>query len=405
VVQISNVVTIFRKELTDTLRDRRTLVFVLLVPIVAIPLLMMGMSKLMISQITKVQEETSRIVITGREWLPSELDGMFTAATDLTLVDASTFADTGLIEALQLGRYEALVAVPDSFAVHLQMGSPARVEIKCDRAELRSEQAEDRLVDLLDDYRALLVEHRLAEREVDAAILEPFEVNRENVAPMQKMVGEKLGMMLPYLIIIMCFMGAMYPAIDLTAGEKERGTLETLLVSPAARIEFVIGKYLVVVCTGLVAALLSLGSLVFSMKYMVDQLVAQVGSMLAMEFEASTIVLIVLVVLPLVGIFAGVLLSVSIFARSFKEAQSYVTALNMAVILPAFVSILPGVELDYTLAMIPVVNASLIMKEAISGTIMWNYVIVALLSNSILAALSLVFCKKWFERESVIFRM
>ena len=404
-MQISNVVTIFRKELTDTLRDRRTLVFMLLVPIVAIPLLMMGMSKLMISQITKVQEETSKIVITGREWLPSELDSMFTAATDLTFVEASTFADTGLVEVLQLGRYEALVAVPDSFATHLQMERSAGIEIKCDRAELRSEQAEDRLVDLLDDYRALLIEHRLTERDVSVAILEPFEVNRENVAPMQKMVGEKLGMMLPYLIIIMCFMGAMYPAIDLTAGEKERGTLETLLVSPAARIEFVMGKYMVVVFTGLVAALLSLGSLVFSMKYMVDQLVAQVGSMLAMEFEASTIVLIVLVVLPLVGIFAGVLLSVSIFARSFKEAQSYVTALNMAVILPAFVSILPGVELDYTLAMIPVVNASLIMKEAISGSIMWEYVIVALLSNSILAALSLVFCKKWFERESVIFRM
>ena len=404
-MQISNVVTIFRKELIDTLRDRRTLIFMLLVPIVAIPLLMMSISKLMISQITKVQEETSKIVIAGREWLPSELDSMFTAASDLTFVDASTFADTGLVEVLQLGRYEALVAVPDSFAVHLQMERSARIEIKCDRAEMRSEQAEDRLIDLLDDYRALLIEHRLAEREVDAAILEPFEVNCENVAPMQKMVGEKLGMMLPYLIIIMCFMGAMYPAIDLTAGEKERGTLETLLVSPVARIEFVIGKYLVVVCTGLVAVLLSLGSLVFSMKYMVDQLVAQVGSMLAMEFDASTIVLIVLVVLPLAGIFAGVLLSVSIFARSFKEAQSYVTALNMAVILPSFVSILPGVEFNYMMAMIPVVNASLIMKEAISGTIMWNYVIVALLSNLVLAALSLLFCKKWFERESVIFRM
>ena len=404
-MQVSNIVTIFRKELTDTLRDRRTLVFMLLVPIVAIPLLMMGMSKLMISQITKVQEETSKIVITGREWLPSELDSMFTAATDLTFVDSSTFADTGLVEALQLGRFEALVAVPDSFATHLQMERSAQIEIKCDRAELRSEQAEDRLVDMLDDYRVLLVEHRLAEREVDAAILEPFEVSRENVAPMQKMLGESLGMMLPYLIIIMCFMGAMYPAIDLTAGEKERGTLETLLVSPAARIEFVIGKYMVVVFTGLVAALLSLGSLVFSMKYMVDQLVAQVGTMLSMEFEPSTVVLVILIVLPLVGIFAGVLLSVSIFARSFKEAQSYVTALNMAVILPAFVSILLGVELDYTLAMIPVVNASLIMKEAISGSIMWEYVIVALLSNSILAALSLVFCKKWFERESVIFRM
>ena len=330
---------------------------------------------------------------------------MFTAATDLTFVDSSIFADTGMVEALQLGRYEALVVVPDSFAAHLEDGRPGHIDIKYDQAELRSEQAEDRLVDLLDDYLALLVEHRLAVHDIDAAILEPFEVNRENVAPMQKMLGESLGMMLPYLIIIMCFMGAMYPAIDLTAGEKERGTLETLLVSPAARIDFVIGKYLVVVCTGLVAALLSMGSLVFSMKYMVDQLVAQIGTMMAMEFELGTIVLIVLIVLPLVGIFAGILLSVSIFARSFKEAQSYVTALNMLIILPAIISVLPGVELDFTLAMIPVVNASLIMKEAISGSIMWEYVIVALVSNSILALLSLLFCKKWFERESVIFRV
>lgn len=404
-MKISNVVTIFKKEFIDTIRDRRTLVFMLLVPIVAIPLLMMGMSKLMISQISKVREEASRIVITGRDQMPAELDSMFSAADDLIFVDASTFADTGLVEALQLGRFDALVVAPDSFAVHLQMESPAQIEIKFDKAELKSEQAEDRLVDLLDDYRAMLVEHRLAEHDIDAAILEPFEVNRENVAPMQKMVGESLGMMLPYLIIIMCFMGAMYPAIDLTAGEKERGTLETLLVSPAARIEFVIGKYLVVVCTGLVAALLSLGSLVFSMRYMVNQLMAQIGTMLTMEFELSTILLVVLIILPLVGIFAGVLLSVSIFARSFKEAQSYVTALNMAVIMPAFVSILPGIELDYTLAMIPVVNASLIMKEAISGSIMWEYVIVALVSNTVLAVLSLLFCKMWFERESVIFRM
>jgi len=404
-VKISNVVTIFRKEITDTLRDRRTLVFMLLIPLAAIPLLMMGMSKLMISQISKMEETASRIVITGRGWLPGELDSMLEAASNFTIVDSSEFADTGLVEALRMGRYEALVAVPDSFAAYLDDGRQGRIEIKCDRAELAGEQAEDRLVDLFDEYQELLVKQRLALHDIDAAILEPFEVNRENVAPMQKMVGEKLGMMLPYLIIIMCFMGAMYPAIDLAAGEKERGTLETLLVSPATRGEFVVGKYLVVLTTGLVAALLSLGSLVFSVKYMVHSLVAQVGEMLAMELEPTTVLLVALIILPLVGIFAGVLMSVSIFARSFKEAQSYVTALNMAVILPAFVSILPGVELTYTLSMIPVVNASLILKEAISGTIMWNYVIVALLSNSILAGLALWFSKKWFERESVIFRM
>jgi sodium transport system permease protein len=404
-MQITNVVTIFKKELTDTLRDRRTLIFMLLVPLVAIPLLMMGMSKLMISQISKVEQETSRIMILGRDQLPADLDDALKSSANLLFMDPSEYGDTSLTEVLKTGGFDALVVVPDSFGIALAQEVQTRIEIKYDQAEIRSEKAESRLTHLLQEYQDKLILSRLAEREISGEILKPFEVELEDVAPMQKLVGERLGAMLPYLIIIMCFMGAMYPAIDLAAGEKERGTLETLLVSPATRGEFVIGKYLVIVCAGAIAALLSLASLMFSMTYMVDQLMAQLGTMLSMELELKTVLLVVLVILPLIGIFAGILLSLSIFARSFKEAQSYITVLNMLIILPAFVSILPGFELDYTLALIPVVNVSMILKEAISGSIMWNYVIVALVSNSVLAAISLVFCKKWFERESVIFRM
>jgi sodium transport system permease protein len=211
--------------------------------------------------------------------------------------------------------------------------------------------------------------------------------------------------MLPYLIIIMCFMGAMYPAIDLAAGEKERGTLETLLVSPATRGEFVLGKYFVILTTGIVAAFLALGSLYFSMNYMVEEMFSQLGAMLSLELGFSMIILILLIVLPMAGIFAAILLSVSIFARSFKEAQSYITVLNMFIILPAFVSFLPGMEMDFTMALIPVVNASMIIKDAISGTVQWNYVIAAFVWTNILAGLTLLFAKKWFERESVLFRM
>ncbi|MDH3890188.1 MAG: ABC transporter permease subunit [candidate division Zixibacteria bacterium] len=404
-MQTANVVTIFKKEIIDTLRDRRTLMFMLLVPLVAIPLLMMGMSKLMISQISKVEQESSRIVIMGRDQLPADLESILSSDGALELMDPSTWSDTSLTEALTMGSFDALLLVPDSFGIALTRESKTRIEIKYDQAEIRSEKAEDRLTRLLEEYQEKLVLSRLAQREINAEILKPFEIELDDVAPMQKLVGERLGAMLPYLIIIMCFMGAMYPAIDLAAGEKERGTLETLLVSPATRGEFVVGKYLVIVCTGVIAALMSLGSLMFSMTYMVDQLVAQLGTMLSLEMEPKTVLLVLLVILPLVGIFAGMLLSLSIFARSFKEAQSYVTVLNLLIIMPAFVSILPGFDLNYTLSMIPVVNVSMIMKEAISGTIMWNYVIVALVSNSVLAALSLVFCKKWFERESVIFRM
>jgi sodium transport system permease protein len=201
-------------------------------------------------------------------------------------------------------------------------------------------------------------------------------------------------------------MGAMYPAIDLAAGEKERGTLETLLVSPASRSEFVAGKYLVVLTTGIVAALLSMFSLTLSLNYMMNNLIGDIASeLIRLQFNLEMVILIILIILPLAGIFASLLLSVSIFARSFKEAQSYITALNMLIILPAFISFLPGIEIDYKLALIPVINVSLIIKNAIAGTVEWNYVVVAFISTLILAVIALFFCKKWFERESVIFRM
>jgi len=404
-VQLSNVVTIVKKEMTDTLRDRRTLIFMLLVPIAAIPLLMMGLSSLMVSQINKVKGETSEIVIQGSQFLPEDLQTVFSEASGLAIKAEDEFEGKDLMEELKEGSFEALVVVPEGFGSNVQRETPAGIDIFYDEAEMKSEFAERKIKDILTDYKDRVVQKRMEGYGLSGELLNPFAITSQNVAPLQKMAGKEFGTILPYLIIIMCFMGAMYPAIDLAAGEKERGTLETLLVSPATRGEFVFGKYIVILITGIVAAFLSLGSLVFSLNYMVEDLFKGMSKMLAIEFDLSTIALVFLVVLPLAGIFAGVLLSVSIFARSFKEAQSYVTALNMLIILPAIVSFLPGVEIDYRMAIIPVVNASLIIKDAISGSIQWNFVFVALLSNTVLAAIALVFCKKWFEKESVLFRM
>jgi len=404
-VQLSNVVTIVKKEMTDTLRDRRTLIFMLLVPIAAIPLLMMGLSSLMVSQINKVKGETSEIVIQGSQFLPEDLQTVFSEASGLAIKAEDEFEGKDLMEELKEGSFEALVVVPEGFGSNVQRETPAGIDIFYDEAEMKSEFAERKIKDILTDYKDRVIQKRMEGYGLSGELLNPFAITSQNVAPLQKMAGKEFGTILPYLIIIMCFMGAMYPAIDLAAGEKERGTLETLLVSPATRGEFVFGKYIVILITGIVAAFLSLGSLVFSLNYMVEDLFKGMSKMLAIEFDLSTIALVFLVVLPLAGIFAGVLLSVSIFARSFKEAQSYVTALNMLIILPAIVSFLPGVEIDYRMAIIPVVNASLIIKDAISGSIQWNFVFVALLSNTVLAAIALVFCKKWFEKESVLFRM
>jgi sodium transport system permease protein len=405
-MQFRNIGTIFKKEMTDTLRDRRTLIFMLLVPIVAIPLLIMFTSSMLASTVTKAQEEKATIVIMGMENLPPDLRDSLLNSSRLDVKPQTDYESEALLESLKAGEFMALVEIPENFLNALEMESPTEIEIYYDMAEMKSDFAVDKLKDIFNPYRDQVVKRRLTDRDISAEILTPFEITSQNVASAQKVAGKELGAMLPYLIIIMCFLGAMYPAIDLAAGEKERGTLETLLVSPASRGEFVIGKYLVILTTGIVAALLSMASLTFSMNYMADEMLSKMTTeLLAIKFDFEMVILVIMIVLPLAGIFASILLSVSIFARSFKEAQSYITALNMFIILPAFISFLPGVELDFKMSLIPVVNVSLIIKDAISGTVEWNFVITAFISTLVLAALTLLFARKWFEREAVLFRM
>ena len=127
--------------------------------------------------------------------------------------------------------------------------------------------------------------------------------------------------------------------------------------------------------------------------------------MLAVQIDLQTLILILAVVIPVAGIFAAILLSLSIFAKSAKEAQGYVGFLNIFLVLPAFAALVPGVELNYQMALIPIVNIALIIKSAIAGTIEWRYVVTAFVSLFALAAIALYAAKRWFEREEVLFRM
>lgn len=406
-MRLRNIRTIYQKEMKDTMRDRRTLIFMLLVPVVAIPVLIMITSSLMMNVVSKAQEEKAVIVVEGMNNLPPAIRDSLMNSQLLTVKTAEEYPDTvDLVDKLKAGGFQALLSVPDGFENAIEKQSPTDIEIFFDKAEIKSGFAVDKIKDIFQPYKDRIVNSRLASHNLSSEILTPFKINSQNVASAQKLAGNELGAMLPYLIIIMCFMGAMYPAIDLAAGEKERGTLETLLVSPASRGEFVVGKYLVVLTTAIVAALLSMASLTFSLNYMVNNMIGQMASeLIQLQFNFQMVLLIVMIIMPLAGIFASLLLSVSIFARSFKEAQSYITVLNMFVILPAFISFLPGIKIDYKMALIPVVNVALVIKDAISGTIEWNYVVVAFFSTLILSAITLYFAKKWFERESVLFRM
>jgi sodium transport system permease protein len=236
------------------------------------------------------------------------------------------------------------------------------------------------------------------------ALLEPIVLEKINTADDRENWGEKIGGMLPYLLFILCLQGAMFPATDIGAGEKERGTLETLLISPIDRNKIVFGKFFTIAFAGTMTALITVASmagwgLVLSQGMAVKFVADFMGQIGVIDF-----ILIFLMLVPVVAIFAAVLLSISIYAKSFKEAQSYMGPLVIFVIIPVILALLPGVELKGGWAWVPLTNVALAMKELVKGTMDYFQLIAIFGSTVVIAGALIAFCVYWFKQEKVLFR-
>ncbi len=167
----------------------------------------------------------------------------------------------------------------------------------------------------------------------------PIKLESIDTADQRENFGEKVGGFIPYMLIILCLTGAMYPAIDLGAGEKERGTLETLLLTPIARLSLVLGKFLTIMTTSITTALITVSSLVF-WSYLIGKIteVKQVSEIMA-AVGLADVILMILMLVPISAIFAALVLAISIYARSYKEAQNYMGPLTMVTFMPVMVAV------------------------------------------------------------------
>jgi sodium transport system permease protein len=205
------------------------------------------------------------------------------------------------------------------------------------------------------------------------------------------------------MLILAAFSGGIYAAFDQVAGEKERGTLETLLVSPASRRDIVLGKFGAVVGVCLVSSLLSIAGLVIPF---VSGLKA--FDWLArgeVQLSATAALVVLLVLLPLSVLFAGILLAVSTFARNQKEAQTYLGSLFPLVLVPALLGMILGAEsASRLLALVPILNAALIIKQALSGSYDPVFIGLAFAASAVYAAAALWLATRLFQKESVLIK-
>jgi sodium transport system permease protein len=393
---------VFRKELLDTTRDRRTWMAMVIIPLLLVPLLLLAMPMVLERHMERVQETPVAVAVVGAPHYPD----LVAFLDDLEGVNVVQVQDP--LAGLAAGDLHAILYLPEGMAAAVAGEAPAPLRLAFDASDEFSTAARDRLAAALSEFAGQVVAVRLAARGLDPAILNPFPWSLENLAPPQRMAGFALAMIMPMLLAIWASQGGMYAAIDGAAGEKERGTLEPLLSTPASRTAIVIGKYLVVVLTAVLASAVSLLGMVLTFLVRPAALLgpgADLQVRLADILPAPAAAVILLVVLGLAGVFSALQLAISVYARSFREAQTYLSPLSFVVIFPAiFTQFLPVEHVPEWFFFVPVLNSLAVLKEVLVGIIDPEHIAMTLAVSLVGTRFALAFAIASFRKEQVLFR-
>ena len=387
-----SILTIYGKEMLELSRDRRTLISMIVVPLAAIPVLFMVMSYFMTAREKTAESEAVTVAVQANLRTPGLAAALRGAG--MALVTVSDVREA-------VGKKQAAAGVEEGARA---TGEP-EISIYEDKTRQASGIAGDKVRIALDGLKADKVREALNGSGVSEKVLSPFFVKRVNVAAGKKMAGFVFGSIVGYTVILLMFSTCMYPSIDMTAGEKERRTLEALLCSPAQREEIVLGKILAATTAAFGSALLTVSSLILSFRFMPHSSRAGDAFLTAVPFTPKIIALVLLALLPTAGVAAAVMIAISAFAKSFKEGQSYLGPLIMLVVFPAVISMLPGMELNMTMALIPVFNVSQLIKEIFQGAFSLAAFAVTLAANTVYAAIAFYVAVRVFKNEKVLFRV
>jgi len=415
----SRIGTVYVKELTDILRDRRTLIAMVVVPIVLYPLLMLGSIQAVTYQAERLEDEEIIVGVVGTaqskllqwlvEWDDDALkrermrlgpDSGEAARLPTSLVDRikiHDFANRDLLEEMIRARHlHAGIAFKDDAFVRAADGQNL-VEILADREVVRSQAAEGYIRNMIDRITERLVKDRKRQSQLPVNFDRPFNVQVTDLSSPSSILGQ----ILPLILVLMTITGAIYPAIDLTAGERERGTLESLMSSPVPVFDLIVGKFLVVTTVALMGATLNLVS-VSATVYVggFDKVIADTGG----AIPVGGMVLILLCLIPFAILMSGIMIAVCSCARTFKEAQNYVTPVIVAVLIPGGIAALPATRLEGLMLVMPVGNMVLLARDLLLGAdVSWWHVLMVVLSTTLYAGAAVAVATSMFGRESVVF--
>ena len=379
---------VYRKEMLELFRDRRTMISMVVVPLVLFPLLFAAMSKFMKAQSDAAQNAAVIVGVSSEQSLGG-------AAAALKAAGVQLVTTRNLRQAVEQKQVSAALRV-----INRPDGS-VQFQILADQTRDTSKAAGAKVDAALQAYKSSVVAAKLRGLGVPESTLSAVAIQSVNIASNEKMGSFILGGMAGYLMLLLMFTGAMYPAIDTGAGEKERHTLEALLASPASRLEIIIGKIAACATASFLTAFLSLVSFLYFGK---NALASLAQSNMRFSVGLPTAALALGSVIPIAILAASAMVAISLLAKSYKEGQSYIMPLLMCVIFPIVLGTFTNLELTPAIALIPVFNTALAMKQIFTGSITVVSFSLALILNLLYAAVLTAVAVRVFSNEKALFR-
>ena len=396
-MRIASAYTLYKREMLEVVRDRRTLFLMVVFPLLLYPGLFLVASQIAMESAHDVESELALVAVTPD--VPPPLISRV-GLSQKVAYDVVDGLEEGLA-ALKARNVAAVVVLPAEFERRGEGLETSVVEIHFDATREVSERVQRQLTEALEAIDAEMLSGRLELRRLPASFANPVTIRAENVAPPEAVGGHLFGRIAPLLIIMMIAMGAFYPAIEVTVGEKERGTLQTLLTAPIAALEIVTGKFLAVFTVSAIAGAANVASMSLLVG-MAAFMPGDVASAISLHI-APLNGLFILVTTALVGLlFSAVMMTIATFAKSSKEAQAWMTPVYLLGILPTLVVQMPGITLEGSFQLVPVLNHALLLRELIEGKLVFGNVFAVVVSSLIYTAASLILAARIFEHESTV---
>lgn len=383
---------VFAKEFRETMRDRRSLAIMFGIPLLLYPLLILTTATLGARMNRRNQEQPARIVLVNGGDAPRLLRELQRRPREIRLVHP---ADPDA--ALQDQKIDAILVVPRAAETRALASEQVAIPVKVDRSRGSAEFTIRKIDGAVAAYERWVLERRLEAAGVDRSILRPVSTEKQDVASADRRMGRFLGALLPTMLLVTGMLGAFFPAISSTTLEKEFGTLEALLVSPASRLELLAGKTAMVLLSGLITALLNLISMSLVMWRIFSMGSRPAGAVL----NPATIGLAYLAAVPTLIFFAAVVMAVGLFARNYREANSYATPVMLLSLVPTYINLLEPRPTPGLLVM-PLVNTCVMLQEILSGRVVAAHFLIAFLSSALYAGLTLSLSARLFQTEDLV---